>query len=661
VSPRSIDRAAMRPGILIVILYAAYVLPTSSIGLRAETTSGDPSPISPALHLLSVTILEAGSGDTLAARCSVMKRIGGKWYPSWPSDPEAYYHTAEGGYFYTTGTFTVNVPAGTTRIQIGHGPEYAPLDTALVLTGDSTVSFELVRIIDMRDYGWHSGDCHVHIAHSGGVFQLDPGDAHYLGRAEGLGVVNCLDNSYCFSGGPDPVSTPDCIVYMTEEYRSGTYGHLGLLGLEQIFTPDWSQWWPTTLDVACAIHLQPGAAVIAAHPVCTEDFQSLGSWPGNGLARELPVDVAGGVIDAFEVMSYSNCHPGHIELDMWYRFLNCGFKLPAAAGTDAGMNRSFDRPLGGFRTYVHVPDEPCTFDGWLAGLKMGRTFVTNGPLITRFDFQGWMPGDSLRLPAGFYRIYGWLSVRGNYPLSRAEIIQNGEVVKSIEVGDGRTHLDESFILPIDRSCWVAARVSGVDSTWHVIGDTLFAHTSPVYFKLDRKRVVVKEDAEYFANWIGDLEELAHEQREWPSPFDSNRVFSLFAGAHEFYAGLASTGVGVSPRDQRSSVSRLVLRQNRPNPFSTGTFIEFELPEPGGTVAQSSAGPGTDRSGPVELAVYDVRGSLVRRLFRGELPPGRHALAWDGRDDRGHPVAVGVYLYRIRAGGQSAGRKMLLIR
>ena len=34
-------------------------------------------------------------------------------------------------------------------------------------------------------------------------------------------------------------------------------------------------------------------------------------------------------------------------------------------------------------------------------------------------------------------------------------------------------------------------------------------------------------------------------------------------------------------------------------------------------------------------------------------PGAYAITWDGRDDGGHPVAAGVYFYRLEGGGTSS--------
>ena len=83
----------------------------------------------------------------------------------------------------------------------------------------------------------------------------------------------------------------------------------------------------------------------------------------------------------------------------------------------------------------------------------------------------------------------------------------------------------------------------------------------------------------------------------------------------------------------------------PNPFRHSTRFSFELRFPGD----------------VELAVYDVRGRLVRQLERGLRGSGTHQLEWDGRDDAGRAVATGVYYFRLRAAGLAYSRPVVLTR
>jgi flagellar basal-body rod modification protein FlgD len=46
-------------------------------------------------------------------------------------------------------------------------------------------------------------------------------------------------------------------------------------------------------------------------------------------------------------------------------------------------------------------------------------------------------------------------------------------------------------------------------------------------------------------------------------------------------------------------------------------------------------------------IADAAGRAVRRLETAHLPAGSHALAWDGRDDRGRALPAGSYYVRVR--------------
>ncbi len=83
----------------------------------------------------------------------------------------------------------------------------------------------------------------------------------------------------------------------------------------------------------------------------------------------------------------------------------------------------------------------------------------------------------------------------------------------------------------------------------------------------------------------------------------------------------------------------------PNPFRETANISFSLED----------------KGKATLAVYNLRGQKVRTLLSGELPTGKHQLAWDGRDDRGQQAASGIYFLRLELGGKASVRKLVMIR
>ncbi len=83
----------------------------------------------------------------------------------------------------------------------------------------------------------------------------------------------------------------------------------------------------------------------------------------------------------------------------------------------------------------------------------------------------------------------------------------------------------------------------------------------------------------------------------------------------------------------------------PNPFNPRTTLALET--------------GADRAVPAAVDVHDVRGRLIRKLFRGHLPPDGRSLVWDGIDDGGRPAPSGVYfVVMTTAGGPTAGRIVL---
>jgi len=90
---------------------------------------------------------------------------------------------------------------------------------------------------------------------------------------------------------------------------------------------------------------------------------------------------------------------------------------------------------------------------------------------------------------------------------------------------------------------------------------------------------------------------------------------------------------------------VTLGQNVPNPFNPQTQIEFSLP------TKATA----------QLTIHDLRGRLVRTLRSGTLEAGTHQVTFDGKGDDGRRLASGVYVYRLRAGGETQVRRLSLVK
>ncbi len=83
----------------------------------------------------------------------------------------------------------------------------------------------------------------------------------------------------------------------------------------------------------------------------------------------------------------------------------------------------------------------------------------------------------------------------------------------------------------------------------------------------------------------------------------------------------------------------------PNPFNPATEIAFTV--------------GSPVPVPVKVAIYDVRGRLVREIYDGPVAPGKCTLAWDGCTATGAQAASGVYLARVRVADEERVLKLAL--
>ncbi len=106
-----------------------------------------------------------------------------------------------------------------------------------------------------------------------------------------------------------------------------------------------------------------------------------------------------------------------------------------------------------------------------------------------------------------------------------------------------------------------------------------------------------------------------------------------------------TVTAVEGEEMRLLPRTFSLSQNYPNPFNASTVIEYALP----------------RSSRVNILMYNTLGQRVRVLVDEVQTDGYYKVLWDGKDDTGHAVATGMYLYRLEADGFVKTRKLILMR
>ena len=508
------------------------------------------------LHASGVLMIKVRdeAGNDTSARVSVTGEDGRAYAPNnaWMHADDNFDRASrseEEHYFHMKGVAQLRVPKGQVNVEIMKGFEHEVIQRKLHIGGNATsqlsVQLKRVRLPVEQGERWVSGDVHVHMNYAG-TYRNAPENLARQAEAEDLSIVENLvvnkeqripDMNYFplkDSAAPDKASTPNALILHGQEFHTSYWGHLGLLNLtDHYLLPDYAVYTntaagslsPTNAEIADLAHEQRGL-VGYVHPFDEmPDPQKDAS-----LTNELPVDVALGKVDYIEAMGFSD-HKSTAAV--WYRLLNCGFHLPAAAGTDAMANyASLRGPVGLNRVYAPVNAGPLKIKPWLESLKHGQTFATNGPLLG-FSLDGRGLGETLSLPrAREAKFSAWL--RSQVPVDHLQIVCNGKVVKDLQTRGG-THADVAGTVPLGHSGWCILRAWN-DKPQHPILDAYpYATTSPVYVQVGDEPVNSPEDAGYFVAWIDRLIAAAETHGEWNSAAEKQGVLELLRRGRVVYA------------------------------------------------------------------------------------------------------------------------------
>lgn len=443
-------------------------------------------------------------------------------------------------HFYNPGTSTWDLPAGQYVVRVFRGPEYIAYRGQIdVRAGQTTeLAVDLERWTDPASKGWYSGENHIHANYGYGQWYNDPRSMLEQCSGEDLRVCNFMvansdtdavfDREF-FRGRLDPVSTSETLLYWNQEFRSTIWGHMTLVNLKQVVEPVFTGFkgttnpWdiPTNSQIADRVHWQKGLVNythVAQNPA--DPYEN--PYTGKGI----PIDVALGKIDTLDLnASYAGTIP------LWYRLLNCGFRLPASAGTDTFLNRVASRLPGGDRVYVKLAG-PLNYQNWIEGLRSGHSFVSNGPILD-FTVENVGPGASLDL--GTPRSVSCIAnATSQFPLEKVEVVFNGQVVATAQISADKTSASLKEAISISRSGWLSLRAAGPGHPDHPVG-TLDAHTSPVYVTVGGKPTGSKEDAEYFLKWIDRLSLAIKVRDRIPDPKLRQEVEAQFEAARAVYA------------------------------------------------------------------------------------------------------------------------------
>jgi hypothetical protein len=390
---------------------------------------------------------------------------------------------------------TLRVPRTRVRLEGFHGLETEVAEVRLDLTGKSTATarLPLVRFADPRAQGWRSGNTHLHLMRQSrdeaerylrDVPAADDLDLVFLSFLRRAGAEREYISNAFNREDLDRLSRAGEILYDNgEEHRHNFgpqgegYGHVMFLHLARLIEP---------VSIGPGI-MQEGTDGLSLQRGILGARRGGASviWCHNTFGHEDIPNWLAGLLDAQNIFDGDAAEHGHYA-DSFYRYLNLGLKVPFSTGTDWFIY-DFSR--------VYVPvDGALTSRRWLDALAVGRSYITNGPLL-EFTVAGSKIGDTISLKGPRrLRVTGRAIGRRNF--RALELINNGRVIQRTESIQERGHLIATLDLDVnvDEPGWFALRIP-VESSTNEFDQPLFAHTSPVYISLARRQIFRDDEAE----------------------------------------------------------------------------------------------------------------------------------------------------------------------
>jgi len=437
---------------------------------------------------LRIQVVDAATGREVPARVGLYDATGRTPLPSeqailvhryadetrlfWVA-PQLAWPSTNRQAFYMRGNYEAQVPEGAYQLVVTKGPEYRAHKSAInIRAGQSgALTVSLQRYVDQPMRGWFSGDTHLHLMRD----TTDDLDVWGQVAAEDVAVGNLLEMGNI----------------VTTHFRQPAWGKAGRFVRDGHMIAS-GQEDPRTTQRGHTIHhnlekpLHLAKDEFFSYHKVFESSHAQGGVSGyahygqlfNG-RRGLALDVPFGLVDFIEVLQ-----GGRLDTSAWYPFLNLGFKVNPAAGSDYPY---FGPSLPGAERYYVKLDRDFDPDAWYASFRAGHVFVSNGPMLD-FTVNGEQMGDELKVAKGTkLDIAAAAQLNPDIDqLGRLEIVVQGDVVATQPAkGLDRVAIRKTIIA--DRSMWIAIRAYGTreapaQGQMQTMGP--IAHSAPIYVVVD---------------------------------------------------------------------------------------------------------------------------------------------------------------------------------
>ncbi len=397
------------------------------------------------------------------------------------------------GWYVLPASETLSLPASKLTLELVSGLERTRKSVELDLGEGETheCRIELKRFWNSSEAGWVSGNTHLHLKD----LSREEADRYLseVSAADGLQMVfvsylerALVDRTYISNGYSradlTSLSSPVTRFGNGQEYRHNFggggegYGHVLFLNQSERVLP-------SSLGPGIAQQEDDGT-VLRSGIQSARDQGSTILWCHNQFGYEDIPSWLSGLVHAQNIFDGGNS--GSYG-DTFYRYLNLGVRVPFSTGTDWFI---YDYS----RVYAQMGGGDLSPGNWLAALRKGRTFITNGPLL-EFTVNGKGPGEEIPSADEVSIRYRVLS-REN--VGMPELIVNGSAseLSSTKVTGhpGWFEAEGELTVALAEPAWLALRVNPENGVTNEFQRQIFAHTSPVYVNTSRGELFHPETA-----------------------------------------------------------------------------------------------------------------------------------------------------------------------
>lgn len=299
------------------------------------------------------------------------------------------------------------------------------------------------------------------------------------------------------------------------------------------------------------------------------------------------------------------------------------------------------------RTEDDASETPLEEDNWIAAIEWADSLGID-VASTSLGYLGYDPP---------YTSWTWADMDGNAtPITRAAdlAVSRGIVVVNSAGNEGFNADHNTLIAPADGDSVITAGSVRADSTRSPFSSVGPTTDVPARIKPD---LMAQGSSVRVARSTGIADYGSSSGTSFSCPLLAG-VVTLLLEAHpaatpmEIRAALRLTASQASTPDNLygwgivDAVSALGALEATDVAVATAPRAGWLVVSPNPFNPQATIVVGLAQPGVVQLAVFDVRGRLVRTLLHGELTASLHRVLWDGRSDAGTPVASGTYFARL---------------